>query len=174
MSGFESIRSRIDPEALAGLEEYLTLTGPGGLAAITDLQERRAKADEILGGMLAAQPPSDAVVSEDRSVPGPEGEAAVGVRIYRPAGSDVTAAPGVFYIHSGGMVMGSVDFDDIMVRELTEALGCVAVSVEYRLAPEHPYPAGVEDCYAALCWMAKHAEELGVDPARIALQGVSG
>jgi acetyl esterase/lipase len=63
--------------------------------------------------------------------------------------------------------------DDLAMQHTVDAVGCVAVSVEYRLAPEHPFPAPVEDCYAALAWMSEHAAELGVDPTRIAVGGAS-
>ena len=71
------------------------------------------------------------------------------------------------------MILGSVAQDDLTCRALAEQLSCVVVSVEYRLAPEHPHPAPVEDCYAGLAWMAEHAAEIGVDPTRIVVAGGS-
>jgi acetyl esterase/lipase len=123
--------------------------------------------------MLAATvPDSPRVAKEDRTVPGPEGAAEVPVRIYRPVGSTDTL-PGLFWIHGGGYVLGNIQGEDFLMQHIVEAVGCIAVSVEYRLAPEHPFPAPVEDCYAALKWMSHHAAALGVDPTRIAVGGAS-
>ncbi len=96
----------------------------------------------------------------------------VPVRVYRPVESSGTL-PGVLWIHGGGYVLGGVEEDDLACQHVCEAVGCVVVSVEYRLAPEHPFPAPLEDCYAALKWMAGNALDLGVDPARIAIAGGS-
>ena len=70
--------------------------------------------------------------------------------------------------------MGDIEQDDRLMKQLVKRIGCVAVSVDYRLAPEHPFPAPVEDCYAGLKWLFAHADELGVDPSRIAIGGASG
>lgn len=95
------------------------------------------------------------------------------VRIYSPANNS-TAIPGIFNIHGGGFVIGSVDSDHARMIPLCRELGVVIVSVEYRLAPEHPYPAGLEDCYRALEWTVSHSKDLNIDPARIAVMGQSG
>ncbi|UGS36016.1 alpha/beta hydrolase [Capillimicrobium parvum] len=173
MSPSSALRERVDPEALVALDDFLRRTGPGGLGAIADLAARRERADEVLRSLVAEHPPSDAVVAHDRDAPGPQGEPAVPVRIYRPRAAQ-GARPGLLFIHGGGMIMGSLDSEDLLARELTDALGCTTVSVGYRLAPEHPHPAPVEDCYAALRWTADNAEEVGVDRDRIALFGPSG
>jgi acetyl esterase/lipase len=81
--------------------------------------------------------------------------------------------PGVLYIHSGAFIFGDLDTDDYLCRDLVEAVNCVVVAVDYRLAPEHPFPAAPDDCYAALRWMAASATEFGIDPSRIALRGES-
>jgi acetyl esterase/lipase len=81
--------------------------------------------------------------------------------------------PALSWIHGGGMIFGNVDQDDLTCDAYAGSVGCVVVNVEYRLAPKHPYPAPVEDCYAALRWMADNAAELGIDPARIAVGGAS-
>jgi acetyl esterase/lipase len=122
--------------------------------------------------LTAGTPDSENVVKEDRSVPGPEGASEVPVRVYRPIGSS-GALPGVLWIHGGGYVHGSVEEDDLVCQHVAEEVGCVVVSVEYRLAPEYPFPAPMEDCYAALEWMAGNAPTLGVDPDRIAITGPS-
>lgn len=103
------------------------------------------------------------VVSEDPHVV---------VRVHRPVGVD-GPLPCLFSIHGGGYVGGSFDMDDPNFDELCPLLGIVGVSVAYRLAPEHPYPAAIDDCEAALRWTITHADELGVDPSKIGITGVS-
>jgi acetyl esterase len=125
--------------------------------------------------LLAALPPYDPPVPLDidkLSVPGPEGAPEVRMRRYRPALSD-GALPALVYFHGGGFVVGSLDLYDTDCRRIAAEVEAVVVSVDYRLAPEHPFPAGLEDCYAALVWVAEHADELGVDPDRIAVGGES-
>jgi acetyl esterase len=87
---------------------------------------------------------------ENRTIPGPAGE--IPVRIYQPRGAG--AKPVLVYLHGGGWVIGTLDSHDAVCRELAEGAGCVVVSVDYRLAPEHRYPAAPDDCYAALKWRA--------------------
>jgi acetyl esterase len=109
---------------------------------------------------------------EKRTVPGPPGGPDVEVCVMTPRG--LTApAPAVYWIHGGGFVLGEVDGDLDAPAHIAVSLGAVAVSVEYRLAPEHPYPAAAEDCYAGLTWTAGHAAELGIDASRVAIAGVS-
>jgi acetyl esterase/lipase len=117
-------------------------------------------------------PPNPNVRSEDRAVPGPEGAPDISVRIYRPVDATGTL-PGIYFIHGGGMILGDVEGEDPVASAICEHVGAVVVSVEYRLAPENPYPAPVEDCYAGLLWMAAHATELGFDPDRLAVYGGS-
>jgi acetyl esterase len=95
----------------------------------------------------------------------------VPVRVYRPDAPRFPAA--VLNIHGGGFVLGGLHTDDVTCRRLCADLGVVLVSVDYRLAPEHPFPAGLDDCLAALEWMARNAVELGVDARRIAVRGLS-
>ncbi len=104
----------------------------------------------------------------DRVVPGdPE----VTVRVHRPRGK--SGLPCIYWIHGGGMIRGSYVSGDAQLQSWAERLNCVAVAVEYRLAPEHPYPAGLDDCYTALRWVHQQAEDLGVDPRRIGVAGYS-
>ncbi len=109
---------------------------------------------------------------EDHLVPGPPGDPEVMVRVYTPEGLD-SAAPGLYWIHGGGMVLGNVAMDDLKCKGVAADMGCVVASVEYRLAPEHPHPAPIEDCFAGLAWFASNAADLGVDPDRIAIGGAS-
>jgi acetyl esterase len=105
----------------------------------------------------------------DRSVPGPDGD--VPVRVYTPEG--VGPFPVLVYIHGGGMVIGTLDTSDGSCRHLCDKVGCVVVSVDYRLAPEHTFPAAPEDCYAVTKWVAENSSEIAADPSRIAVGGES-
>ena len=110
----------------------------------------------------------------DRVIPGPDG-GDLPIRIFWPHGAgEGDRLPGVVvFFHGGGWVLGSIETHEPQVRAMVNRTGLVYVSVEYRLAPEDPYPAAVEDCYAATCWVAAHAAELGVDPTRLAVAGDS-
>uniref|UniRef100_UPI0012915845 alpha/beta hydrolase n=1 Tax=Streptomyces sp. E5N91 TaxID=1851996 RepID=UPI0012915845 len=112
------------------------------------------------------------VETRDFSVPGKEGDPEVEVRLYQPANRD-GLLPGVVYMHGGGFVIGSIDAFDTETRRIAAEVGAVVVSVNYRLAPEHPFPAALHDCYAVLTWLVEHADELGVDPERVAIAGES-
>jgi acetyl esterase len=96
----------------------------------------------------------------------------VPVRVYAPVERD-GPRPGLLYIHGGGFIMGSAEDFDAGVMEYADLLSIVVVSVDYRLAPEHPYPAPLEDCHTALTWLTDNAAELGVDPDRIGVAGLS-
>ena len=144
--------------------------------SFADIPAARAGEAEL----LAVLPPYDAPVPldvDDLLVPGPAGDPDVRVRRYRPGDQDPrdndTALPALIFIHGGGFVVGSLDLNDVDCRRVAAEVNAVVVSVDYRLAPEHPFPAGLEDCYAALVWVAENAEALGVDPARIAIGGES-
>jgi acetyl esterase len=106
---------------------------------------------------------------ENRTIPGPAGE--IPVRIYRPESRG--KLPALVYYHGGGFVLCNLDTHDGTCRSLANAAGCAVVSVDYRLAPEHRFPAAPEDCYAALEWTARSGGEIGIDPARIAVGGDS-
>src|SRR6201997_525786 len=115
----------------------------------------------------------EGVTSQDQFAPGAQGDPAVRVRIYRPD-NHPSKLPALYWIHGGGYVMGDIEQDDRLMKQLAKRISCVAVSVDYRLAPEHPFPAPIEDCYAGLKWLFGHAEELGVDRSRVAIGGASG
>ncbi len=113
-----------------------------------------------------------AVTFTDRTVPGRHGEPDVTVRVYQPARRDGTVLPAVVYFHPG-LFFGTLNMDHARCMRIASGAGCLVVSVDYRLAPEHPFPDGVHDCYAALCWVTDAAGDLGCDPARIAVAGCS-
>ncbi len=127
----------------------------------------RAMFSEMMGAMAEMLPPTD-VTKEERSIPSPDGE--ISIVIYQP--TNEAPRPGLLWIHGGGYIIGSAH-DDIFCNTFAEQVGCTIVSVEYRLAPEATYQASVSDCFVALNWMVDHAEELGVDKARIAIGGGS-
>jgi acetyl esterase len=142
---------------------------------LNDLEKARSLTDSLLAA--APRPRYEpAVEVSEVTVPGPEGAPDVLLRIYRPRGHRPDSAsllPVIYDMHGGGFVLGSPEMADQPNRLLSEQVAAVVVSVDYRLAPEHPFPAGIEDCYAGLVWTAGHAEELGIDPARIVLHGIS-
>ena len=111
---------------------------------------------------------------ENRVIAGPDGND-LPLRIYWPHGAGAGGNPlgVVVYFHGGGWVLCDLETHDPQVRSMVNRTGLVHVSVDYRLAPEHPYPAGPDDCYAAMCWVAANAAELGVDPSRLAVAGDS-
>jgi len=156
---------RLDPEIAAALAELPIMDLSDIPAAREIMLERRAAA-------AADAAPSPTVVRQDHLVPGLNGAPDVRVRHYRPI-----RAPGVlpclYWIHGGGHVLGQVDQDDLVMDHIVDTVGCAAVSVEWRRAPEHPFPAPMDDCYAGLAWTHKHAAELNVDPQRIAVGGAS-
>jgi acetyl esterase/lipase len=164
-----SRRDLIDPESRQPLDQLLAVM-PGGFNAIPDIVARRDFAAQMLAAI--EMPPNENVTHEDRVVPGPEGAPDISVRIYRPVNAS-GSLPGVYFIHGGGMILGNVEGESAVAEQVCEQVGAVVVSVEYRLAPEHPHPAQSEDCYAGLVWMARNAAELGFDPDRLAVYGGS-
>lgn len=155
----------IDPELRPGLEAF-----PPDLLDLHDIPGTRAKLAALFA-MLPA-PVVEGVATEDRHVPGAPGDPDVLVRIYQPTDRPALL-PALLWIHGGGYVLGDIAGDDARACQLAKTINCVVVSVEYRLAPEHPFPAPMEDCYAALKWLASHAAELGVNAERIAIGGAS-
>jgi acetyl esterase/lipase len=138
---------------------------------LSDPARVRAASAARLGEALPYESPVPLAV-EDRRVPGADGDPDVPVRVYAPASRN-GVLPGLLYIHGGGFCIGSVDGDDARAREVAAIADAVVVSVEYQLAPEHPFPAGLRDCFAALGYLAKNAAELGIDPRHIGVAGNS-
>jgi acetyl esterase len=157
----------IDPE-LAAFVELLPKMD------LVDPVAARQAFEELLAGITFDIPGIETLVLEDRLVPGHEGDPDVAVRLYRPKGVAAgTLLPGVVMIHGGGFVIGSVEIEHAGAAAIAISTGAVVVSVDYRLAPEHPYPAALHDCYAALTFLHAEADALGVDPDRVALAGTS-
>jgi acetyl esterase/lipase len=155
-----------DPE-LATIVELL----PAG--DISDLATAREQLDALLGPLNQGVD-TEGVAVEHREIPGPPEGAPVSVIVYAPDGEPPThGRPGLLDIHGGGFVLGRASMELAFAAQVVRELGAVVVAVDYRLAPEHPFPAGVEDCYAALQWMAAEAAVLGIDPSRIGVGGQS-
>lgn len=115
---------------------------------------------------------SDQVTIYDQQIKGSDGHA-FKVRIYEPSGQSEAPRPALLWIHGGGYVMGYPDVDDNLCQEIVETVGCIIFSPDYRLAPEHPFPAGLEDCYSTLLWIEQSAESYHVDLSRLAVAGPS-
>jgi acetyl esterase len=156
----------LDPRAKRFLDRLAALSPPSALSLT--VSERR----DGLRQLLSFSGPQEEVGNvETRSVPGPGG--GLELRIYRPAGLAAEPLPALIYFHGGGLVAGSLDTHDPICRSLSNASGCMLFSVDYRLAPEHPFPAAVADGRQATAWIAAHTLELGIDAARIGICGDS-
>ncbi|MEH1056777.1 alpha/beta hydrolase [Micromonospora sp. CPCC 206171] len=135
-----------------------------------DLGTARAAARAIAAHQQPYLPATPVRVTDTRA-PGPPGAPDVPVRLYRPAVAG--PVPALLYLHWGGFVIGGVDGVHHTCVRIADQVGALVVSVDYRLAPEHPFPAALDDCHAVLEWVAKEATELGVDADRIGVGGES-
>ena len=135
-----------------------------------ELPMRSMKMARWMGRLVKGPRPPAGVTVTNQVIAGPGG--ALRLRLYRPETMQ-PPAPAVFYMHGGGYVMGTPEQDDEQCAQTALRLGSLVVSVNYRLAPEQPFPAGLEDCYAGLRWLSQQAAALGVDRERIALAGSS-
>ena len=154
----------LDPQAKVFLEQLSALGGP----PMSELTPAEARAQMAMLAGMASRPPTR-VPTVDREVPGPGG--AIPVRIYQPSSTE--PLPIVVFFHGGGWVIGDLETHDGLGHTLASGVPAVVISVDYRLAPEHPFPAAVDDCEAVTTWAAEHASELGGDAARLAVAGDS-
>ena len=152
----------VDPALRPLLEAWSTIT-------LSDETLVQMRAREQL---LPFEIDRDGSSLEIRTVPGPVGAPDVVLHIYKPDGV-AAPLPAIYHIHGGGYVGGSAAQMEFLHRPLVRALGCAIVSVDYRLAPEHVFPAAIEDCYAGLRWTVDNAETLGIDTARLGVMGES-
>ena len=152
--------SKIDAELLPGLELM-----PPGLGSLT--RESLPAVRDMRAAQPAVEVETDVTIDE-RTIVTDDGE--LKLLLYRRPYQGLGA--GLLWIHGGGYILGTAEDD--RARLIAQELNCTVVSVDYRLAPEHPFPAGVEDCYASLLWMVEHAAELNIDTTRIAIGGPSG
>jgi len=154
----------VDPQTQTLLDQFAAL-GAQTLSSMGVAEARRMM--EVMSQMRGT--PVEVASAVDRCVPGPLGD--IPVRVYTPQGT--APFPLLVYFHGGGWVLGSLETHDGICRALAAGAGCVVMSVDYRLAPEHRYPAAAEDCYAATQWAHAHAAELGADAKRLAVGGDS-
>ena len=149
-------------------KEFLDQIAAAGMPALGSLPVRETR--EAFAGIAAFGGTPEALPKvESRRVPGPAGE--IPLRIYTPQG--IGPFPALVFFHGGGWVIGSLDTHDAVCRHLAKRAGTVVISVDYRLAPEHKFPAAPEDCYAATLWVAENASAIGVDARRLAVGGDS-
>lgn len=160
----------MDPETAAALAALFAGLPEAPLPPIGDVATRRASAEAFYPLLFAGVPQATGVTRTDHTLTTSDGSNVL-LRWYAPPGGPTGAA--TLYIHGGGMIMGSVELNDAGIASFAELGGVPMLAVDYRLAPESPHPAPVEDCYEALLWLVDHAESLGVDPARIAVMGDS-
>lgn len=155
----------VHPQAQAVLEGLAARDEP----PLRDLtpSEARERSDRALAERKV--PKQDVAAVNDRVIPGPGGD--IPLRVYRPDTAE--RRPVIVFLHGGGWVLGSVEVTDAACRALANASGCVVVSVEYRRAPEHPFPAGPSDAYTAAFWCAKNGPQAGGDGGPIAVCGAS-
>jgi acetyl esterase/lipase len=158
-----------DPQVAVALEALLAAAGDVTPPAVGDWQTRRANS-ATMAERFAVLPDTEGVTSTDLTLDRGDGTSIL-LRWYEPA---ARSGPGAaLYIHGGGMIMGSVALYDRLMASYVGGSGVPMLAVDYRLAPEHPHPVPVEDCYAGLRYLAEHAAELNVDPARIGIMGDS-
>lgn len=162
-----STRQQVDPELLDLLDLYPTIQLtreelPALRAAERDLQLRPPTGQDVV----------EAVRLERRRIPGPVDGPELEIAIYTPRQTG-GPLPCVFHIHGGGYVLGCSESLEPLHRPLAMKLDCILISVDYRLAPETPFPGGIEDCYAALGWVVRNAGELGINSDRIGVMGES-
>jgi acetyl esterase/lipase len=157
----------LDARARRFLDTLAAMNPPSALAL--SVEERRAGLAHLLSFFGA---PDEVAAVDELELPGPAG--ALAARAYTPIGTHLgQRLPGMVYFHGGGLVAGSLDTHDPVCRSLSNASGCRVLSVAYRLAPEHRFPAALADGCAAVEWIAAHAEELNVDRERLGLAGDS-
>jgi len=157
----------LDPRVKRFLDALAAGKPPNALE--TTVEERRRGLAEL---MKLAGPETAVGRVEDRTLPGAGGQA-LGVRIYTPLDARPTLLPGLIYFHGGGLVAGTVATHDSIGRALANSGSCRVVSVDYRLAPEHPFPAALDDALAAVTHIGAHAAEFGIDGKRLGICGDS-
>jgi acetyl esterase/lipase len=155
---------KLDPEIAKGIASFPALD-LRNVNAARAIRERMREAANI------PRPTDDRIIEVEKTIHRPDNESNILIRIYTPKERD-GLLPGLVFFHGGGFVMGDLESTHPRCLRLASG-GAVVVSVDYRLAPEHPFPAGIEDCYTALQWTADHAVAIGVNPKQLAVGGVS-
>jgi len=158
------IMDRLDPELRVVVDQVPALD-------LNDLPAARAALAELYA-QINTGGPNPRVTHSDHVAPGRDGNPDVMVRVFRPVDASGTM-PCLYWTQGGGYVLTAPDMDDLFCEEIVDKHRCVVVSVDWRRAPEHPFPAPADDCYAGLAWTVSSAEELGVDASRIVIGGHS-
>lgn len=171
---FEQYQAALDDELRAGLAQMRARyqQSSGNRVRPPDLATQRMHMATAIEATNKRLPVQDHVKSEDRHIPGPQGAPDVLVRIYAPT-SRQEALPAILWIHGGSFTLGRHDQDEALCQQIVTEVGAAVISIDYRLAPEHPYPAALEDCYATLQWITAQAADLGLNPERLAVAGTS-
>ena len=153
------------------IRAYLEQVAAAGLPSIQQLtpEAARAQFEAAMKARLESFPPPRVAAVEDRAIPGPAGP--IPIRVYHD--SDTAARPVLAYFHGGGHVIGSLDTHDTIARNLCREAECIVVSVDYRMGPEHRFPAAVDDCFGTVQWLAEQGGCIGADSGRIAVGGDS-
>jgi len=158
----------LDPQVTAVLE----LVAKANRPAYNTLSPKDAR--QLFIDTRPASTPTPPQIGSVKDVTAQGPHAAIPLRVYRPAGvADGTRVPAYLFFHGGGWVIGDVNTHDVLCRQLTAASGASVISVDYRLAPEHKFPAAADDSWAATTWVVAHAAELGLDASRLAVGGDS-
>ena len=152
----------LDPQVRALLDRMVAEPTP------PERSMEQMRADFDAASPALAGPGEPVAQVDDRTIPGPGGK--IPIRVYSPSTHPV---PVLVWLHGGGWMVGSPDSHDALCRRLSNRAGCVVVSVHYRLAPEHPFPAALDDALAAVGWVADHADEIGGDATRLTVGGDS-
>ncbi|RCX10301.1 acetyl esterase [Extensimonas vulgaris] len=162
-------RAQLTPQMRGVLERMAR----AGRAPLHSLTPQAARAAYAAGAEVLEVPRAPLPRVEDLHIPARDG-CALPARLYAPsARAEAPALPLLLYLHGGGFTIGSIATHDILCRELARLTPCMVVSLDYRLAPEHPFPTATHDAWDALAWLAQHAHTLGADPARLAVGGDS-
>lgn len=162
----------LDPEVAEALAPFAAETTGSTPPPVGDVAARRATLEGVFRYADTARPLPDDVTITDHELTTADG-ATIRLRWYARKDASGEPGPAALYLHGGGMIVGHVGLFDGLVSRYVSASGTPMLSVDYRLAPEHPHPVPVEDAYAALVWLHEHAADLGVDPARIGVFGDS-
>jgi acetyl esterase/lipase len=160
----------LDPQVAQALAPVFEAMGSSAPPVVGDVQSRRTFVEALMGSLMSGLPAGEGVEVSSHTTTAPDG-AEIAMRLFAPAGA--AGGPLVLYIHGGGMILGSVDLYEPLLRLLAASSGVALLAVDYRLAPEYPHPVPVEDCYTGLRWAAQHAADLGYDPSRLAVVGDS-
>lgn len=162
--------SRVDPQLQPSLDLFNNLTG--GKLDLNGLDQVRTMQKSFIEMQLSQLENDPEISISDRVIVGPSENHNLSVRHYLPKALS-TPSPALLWIHGGGMVFGQANQDEGLLIQISKSTGCQIFSVEYRLAPEHPYPAPMDDCYAALQWLHQTSAELGIDSNKIVVGGPS-